>query len=120
MRVICVEPMKKPYVKEIESGLKSLQKEVDGYIEALYPFEDEVAIVCNEEGKLNHLAPNRGLFDENGKLYDIILGTFLIVGLAEEDFGSLSDELVTKYLRKYRRPEVFMQVAPGRIIALRA
>lgn len=47
MKVVVVEPMKRAYVKDIDSGLESLQKEVDGYIEAIYPFEDEVAIVCN-------------------------------------------------------------------------
>lgn len=35
--VIVVEPSKKPYVKEIENTLKSLQHEVDGYIQAVYP-----------------------------------------------------------------------------------
>ena len=40
------------YVKEIDSDLKSLQHEVGGYIEAIYPYEDPVALVCNEEGKL--------------------------------------------------------------------
>lgn len=50
--VLVVEPGKTPYVKEIDSGLVSLQSEVGGWIEAVYPFEDPVAIVCNEEGKL--------------------------------------------------------------------
>ena len=50
--VLIVEPGKKPYVKEIDSGLESLQHEVGGYIEAIYPYEDPVALVCNEEGKL--------------------------------------------------------------------
>ena len=40
---------------------------------------------------------NRALRDENGEIYDIIAGNFLIVGLTEEDFGSLSDELIGKY-----------------------
>ena len=50
MKVLLVEPEKEPYVKEISSGLSSLQKELGGYIEAVYPFEDPVAIICNEEG----------------------------------------------------------------------
>ncbi len=51
MNVLVVEPMKKPYMKDIDSGLHSLQKEVGGYIEAIYPYEDLVGLVCNEEGK---------------------------------------------------------------------
>ena len=47
--VLVVEPEKKPYVKEISSGLSSLQKEVGGYIQAVYPYEEPVAIICDEE-----------------------------------------------------------------------
>jgi hypothetical protein len=47
MNVLVVEPMKKPYLKDIDSGLHSLQHEVGGYIEAIYPYEDLVALVCN-------------------------------------------------------------------------
>ena len=64
MKVLVVEPEKEPYVKEISSGLSSLQKEVGGFIEAVYPFEDPVAIICNEEGKLEGLPLNRALRDE--------------------------------------------------------
>ena len=52
MRVMVVEPEKKPYVKEIAGDLESLQKEVDGYIEAVYPWDEPCAIVCDEESKL--------------------------------------------------------------------
>ena len=66
MKVLVVEPEKEPYVKEISSGLSSLQKEVGGFIEAVYPLEDPVAIICNEEGKLEGLPLNRALRDEDG------------------------------------------------------
>lgn len=91
--VLVVEPEKKPYFKEIDNALESLQREVGGYIQAIYPFEEPVAIVCAECGKLEELPLNRALRDENGDIYDIIAGTFLIVGLTEDDFGSLNDEL---------------------------
>jgi len=32
----------------------------------------EVALICNDEGKLQGLPLNRGLRDERGELYDII------------------------------------------------
>ena len=47
MTVLVVEPKKKPYVKTISSGLESLQHEVGGDIEAIYPFEDPVALIVN-------------------------------------------------------------------------
>ena len=70
--VLIVEPGKEPYVKEIDSNLKSLQHEVGGYIEAIYPYEDPVALVCNEEGKLEGLPLNRALRDEDGDIYSFL------------------------------------------------
>ena len=61
-----------------------------GYIEAVYPFEDPVAVIVNEEGKLEGLQLNRGIYDPDGRLYDIVSGTMLVVGLGEENFASLS------------------------------
>ena len=117
MTVLVVEPMKEPYVKEIDPGLHSLQAEVGGDIGAAYPFRDPVALVCNDEGKLIGLDLNRGLRDENGELYDIMAGTFLVVGLGEEDFASLSPELAQKYMELFRQPEQFISLG-GQIIAL--
>ena len=50
MKVLVVEPLKECYAKEI-GGLEEMQALVGGYIQAVYPFEDPVAVVCNEEGK---------------------------------------------------------------------
>jgi len=117
MRVLVVEPEKRPYAKEIDSGLKSLQAEVGGLIQAVYPFEDPVAIVCNEEGKLNGMLTNRALRDEDGTIYDVVVGTFLIVGLTDDDFGSLSDELLKKYRKLFYQPEYFLNIG-GRLVVV--
>lgn len=114
MTVLVVEPMKEPYTKEISPGLSSLQHEVDGYIQAIYPYEDSVAIVCNEEGKLEGMPLNRGLRDEDGELYDVVAGTFLVVGLSEEDFSSLPPDMIQKYTEHFKTPEQFISVN-GRI-----
>lgn len=108
--VLVVEPEKVPYVKEIDPGLKSLQNEVDGWIEAVYPFEDPVAIICNEEGKMNGMPPNRALYDEDGQAYDIVAGQFLVVGLTEDNFGSLTDEQIKKFSDRFHSPEGFMRI----------
>ena len=68
MKVLMVEPGKSPYAAEIESGLKSLQAAVGGDIQAVYPYEDPVALICNEEGKLMGLPLNRALFDDDGHI----------------------------------------------------
>ena len=107
MNVLVVEPMKEPYLKDIASGLSSLQHEVGGYIEAIYPYEDLVGIVCNEEGKLEGLPLNRAIYNENGEMVDIISGTFLIVGLSEDNFAGLSDVMADKYAKLFESPEIF-------------
>ena len=97
MKVIRVEPRKMPEIIEIDNTLDALQEQVNGYIQAIYPFDDQVAIVCNEEGKLMDLEENRLLRDEDGTIIDLLVGTFLVVGLGDEDFDSLSDDLIVKY-----------------------
>ena len=112
MEVIIVEPEKVARMAKIEGDLKSLQEIVGGFIEVVYPYEDPVAIICNEEGKLIGLPLNRKLED-----YDIIVGTFIICGLDEEDFDSLTPELADKYLKKFISPEKFIRMN-GQIMAI--
>lgn len=110
MKVVCVEPLKPAYVKEIDRGLQSLQKEVDGYIEVINDFTDnQVVLICNEEGKIMGLPLNRGLVSD-GVIYDIVAGTFLVVGTNGEEFDSLTDEQIERYLQKYSRPEEFVRI----------
>ena len=117
MTVLVVEPGKRPYTKKIQPGLKSLQRKVGGYIEAIYPFPEPVAIVCRETGKLDGCPLNRALRDEDGAIYDIIAGTFLVVGLTEEDFGSLSPELLQAFTQRFQKPEIFMMI-DGQLLAV--
>lgn len=114
MNVLVVEPMKKPYMKDIDSGLHSLQQEVGGYIEAIYPYEDLVGLVCNEEGKMEGLPLNRAIYSKSGEMFDVIAGTFLIVGLSEDNFAELSGELAEKYAKLFESPEMFYSIN-GRI-----
>lgn len=107
LRVLVVEPERTPYVKEIPHTLEALQQEVGGLIEVIYPYADLVGLVCNEEGKLLGLPLNRGLFDKNGKMYDIVCGTFLVTGLGAEDLTSLPPDLLEKYYRHFQAIEYF-------------
>ena len=120
MKVLIVEPNKTPYLKDIEPGLASLQREVKGCIEAVYPFEDEACIICNEDGKLLKMDLNRALRDNDGDVYDIIAGTFIVAGLGEENFTDLTQEQQQKYYSLFETPESFVfcndrwQVFPAR------
>lgn len=117
LKVLLVEPDKEPYVKFIEPGYKSLQAEVDGTIQGVYPFADPVGLICNDDGKWMGLPLNRALHDDEGKVYDIVAGTFVIAGLTDEDYCSLDDDMIEKYTHMFKHPEMFIQVA-GEIRAL--
>ena len=106
--VLLVKPNEHPQNISIGAELKDLQEAVGGSIGASYPFEDPVAIVYNDDGKLMGLPLNRALWDEDGLMYDVIAGTFLVVGLGEEDFVSLSPELAQKYEEEFHQPEAFL------------
>lgn len=116
MKVLRVEQYKPPFVKEIDPGLESLQSEVEGTVQAIYPYADPVAILCNDDGKLLGMELNRSLRDDDGEIFDAIAGPFLIVGLGDEDFTSLSDDLIEKYRDIFAQPEVFIRTNSGLLV----
>ena len=113
MKILVVEPERKPEIRVIDGELETMQGIVGGLIQATYPFDDAVALVVNDEGKILGLPMNRGLRDENGQLYDIICGTFFICGRGEENFTSLTDEQIQKYKEIFNLPEIFVKVDGG-------
>ena len=117
MTVLMVEPNAYPREMEVGTELKDMQDAVGGSIEVIYPFEEPVGLVMNEEGKLNGLPLNRALRDEQGEIYDVVAGPFMVVGLTEESFGSLTQEQMQKFGEMFRQPEVFMKMGRG-IMAL--
>lgn len=108
--VLLVEPHAHPKVIEAKTGLEDLQQLVGGDIEVVYPFEDNVGLIVNEEGKINGLPLNRALRDEKGEIYDVIAGPFLVTGLTEDSFGSLTQEQIGKFEDLFHQPEVFMRM----------
>ena len=64
LSVLLVEPNQYPKMVEIDDTLEAMQEVVGGDIEEYMPFEDEVAIICNEEGKVQGLPPNRAIYGE--------------------------------------------------------
>lgn len=102
MRVVYVEPNKKPYVTEIEHTLEAEQKAVgDGLIEPIYNDDNATCCVGNEEAKLRGMPGNRH-YNEYGS---ILAGPFFVCGLTEDDFRGLTDEEVTKYMDRFAEPE---------------
>ena len=119
MQVVIVEPEKKPVVQNIGSGLASMQQIVGGTIQAVYPFEEPVALICNDEGKLLNLPLNRALRDSNRAIYGIVAGTFFLCAAPVDSdcFESLTDEQVQIYLERFAVPEQFIRTS-GNIFAM--
>lgn len=110
MTVLVVEPRKPPYTAEIPVGLDGLAAAVDGPIAATYPFADQVALICNDEGRNMGLELNRALYDGRGQVYDVVPGTFVIAGLGDGCFTSLPEDMIEKYAQRFQTIEVYAQV----------
>ena len=119
MLVLMIKPGKAPCRMELGHSLAEMQKAVGGSIQILYPFEDPVALVCNDAGKLLRLPANRALRDKSGAVYDIVCGDFFLCGAPPDSDtpGSLTEELISRYERRFARPELFLKL-DGRIICL--
>ena len=116
--VLACQPGQPAEVIKMPNELKSLQEFVGGYIQAVYPYKDPVALIVNDEGKLENLPLNRALQTDKGEIYDVVAGPMLVVGLSEENFASLSDDMLRKYQEKFKQPEKFVQIG-DRIMVLK-
>lgn len=114
---LLIKPEQKPEVVSIGTNIRDLQEAVGGWIEVIYPFEDEVGIICNEEGKLEGLPLNRALRDDKGEIYDVVAGNMLVIGLEDDGFASLTPEQLDKYEKEFHQPECFVKMGRG-IIAI--
>ena len=111
MRVLVVEPERRPEVREVDDSLKIMQAIVGGLIHPTY-LDDSVALVCNDESKLLGLPLNRSLRDEEGRLYDIVSGAFFLCGAPadSDELTGLTAEQEAFCLERFGAPELFLQV----------
>lgn len=101
IKVLLVEPGLPPAVKEIGNDLASLQAEVGGLIECI-SFPNGCVVVCNEEGKLSGMPPNRRLGA------DIICGPFFVCDTNRNgDFTSLSKSKIAEYSQLFSEVPAF-------------
>ena len=117
IRAIVARPGKPAVAQEIDGSLEGLQSIVQGPIQCLYPYDDQIGIVCNDEAKLVGMPLNRALRSEAGEIYDVIAGNMIIVGLSEDDFQSLSPDQELKYMDMFKNPERFEYIA-GKLQAI--
>lgn len=113
IEVLLVKPGQLAEITEIEAGLSSYQSIVGGDIQAAYFWDEPVALICCDEGKINGSELNRAVKDESGNMVDIIAGNFFICGLGEEDFTSLQPEFREKFEKMFKNPEAFLKMGKG-------
>lgn len=114
MKVLMVEPGFVPYETEI-NGLQEMQQAVGGLIQAIYPFEEQVGVICNEEGIINGLPFNRSM--PGG--YEGVFGNFFVCGLGEEDFCSLTSEQMQKYKNVFHNAEILLGASRKGLVTLK-
>ena len=106
IKVLKIEPGQPPAAKEICNDLDALQAEVGGLIECI-SFPNGCVVVCNEEGKLNGMQPNRRLGT------DIICGPFFVCDTTYDgDFSSLSKNKIAEYSQLFSEIPVFNGQVP--------
>ena len=116
LTVLYIKPHEPPEITYIKPELEEMQRLVGGYIERIMPFDDEVAIIANEEGKITGLELNRAIYDESdgkrGQMIDIIAGNFFLVNspYEAERFQSLTPEMIRKYQKRFQYPESFIKM----------
>lgn len=103
IRVLAIEPHKKPYEALHPNNLRQWQMSVQGFIEVTYPFDDGTVFISNETSKLDGLEGNRRI---NGYIY---CGNIIIAAEKGDDFGDLTDEQAAKYKEMFSQDESFMQ-----------
>ena len=98
IRVLKIIPGEHPEETKIKTSLSDLQQCVDGYIEFV-ELEEGCVLMCNEEGKIKGLEPNRILGD------DIVIGNIFIFRIDDDgDADSLTDDDVKKYMTLFYEP----------------
>ena len=104
MTVLMVEPGYAPYEKTIPNTLEAKQELVGGLITAIYPYEEMVAIVANDEGILLNMDFNRSV--EGG--YGGVFGPFFVCGLTEDSFCSLPPDQMERFKKKFHKAEILV------------
>lgn len=84
IKVVMCPANQRPYIKSIRNSLHAMQNAVGGYIEMI-ELEDNLVIVCNEEGRLLGLPANKSIMMPG------LVGNCFIASASGEDLTDCSD-----------------------------
>lgn len=108
MKILILEPNRYPREADIPHTLEAMQETVGGYIQALYPWEERAALVCDDEGQLKRKPFNRVIGNAG-----VIVGTCFICGIDEEDFSDLPADLMERFMQKFHFPQMLIRTPHG-------
>lgn len=100
IKVLLVEPFDNPKIITIENNYQAISEIICGDVDEYMPFEDDVALLCNADGKRLSLSVSHTVTDtETGKT-EFIYGSFILIGAGEfdDEYHSLDDDLIDKYM----------------------
>ena len=100
IKVLLVEPFDKPKIITIENNYQAISEIICGDVDEYMPFEDDIALLCNADGKRFSLSASYTVTDiETGKT-ELIYGSFILVGASKFNtkYHSLDDNLIDKYM----------------------
>ena len=100
IKVLLVEPFSNPKMITIENNYQAISEIICGDADEYMPFEDDVALLCNADGKRLSLSASHTVTDIGTGKTELIYGGFILVGSCEfgTEYHSLDDNLIDKYM----------------------
>lgn len=110
LSVLLIEPLSCPKPVQIHNTILAVRQLIGGEPEEYMPFTDDVALVCNAQGKTQNLPPNRTVIDDNRRTLNVILGTFFLAYAPVEsnEYIDLPERLLQKYTRIFYSPNAIV------------
>lgn len=106
MKALYLKTGEKAMVVDVSNTLREYQMLVDGPIESVTIWWDDLVLICNEEGRLREdIRPNRRIYLPKeldrcwnwSRTHLDIYGDCLIVGWGPEDFTDIPEEKILQY-----------------------
>lgn len=117
INVLVVEPGLLPYKKEIcDAGDMRKLIGTHGYGGKIYEFKKNIAVVYNESGRDEKLEFNRSITERG---FGGVFGTFVVCGLSEGKFTSLTPEQIRTYAKRFRKAEVLLDMYGNKPVTIK-
>ena len=107
IRILVTEPGKPPVARFVRNNMDVMNEIVGGNIREVDPFSVPAALLYNGKGDEQGLPRNFPLKNGNGEPYELIRGTFLMAGVRDGHYDSLTDTqiyILRELIRRDRFP----------------